>query len=264
MKAVKHHVSEKWVVMYIERWIKAPIILPDGTEQKRTSGTPQGGVISPILANLTLHYVLDAWMRRELPCFEWCRYSDDGVVHCRSKAEATYVQNRVKARLEECGLEMHPEKSRIVFCWDGYKSRPKMFATSFTFLGYEFRARSAMNSKTGKVFTTFLPAVGKSQLKEMRRKVKYELNLRGKIHWDITEIAKLINPIARGWFNYYGKFQPSALNPIWRYINDCLMGWAKRKYKSLLKMRGRAFNLLERICQAKPRLFAHWQYCRHC
>src|SRR5580700_6596004 len=114
LRAVRKHVKCEWALLYIERWLTAPIELEDGTRVGRTRGTPQGGVVSPILANLFLHYTFDAWMTREYPDLPWCRYADDGLVHCRTEAEAVALKAALAARLAECQLEMHPDKTKIV------------------------------------------------------------------------------------------------------------------------------------------------------
>lgn len=166
LKAVRHHVREKWIGLYIERWIKAPLILPGGEVIAREAGTPQGGVASPILANLFLHYAIDSWMKRELSHIPWCRYADDGLLHCKTRRQAEFVLHRLEVRLKECKLRIHPEKTRIVYCQDdNRKAIPGMTNTSFTFLGFEFKARVALNIKRQVIFRNFLPAMGKDRLK---------------------------------------------------------------------------------------------------
>lgn len=259
MKAVRHHVQEKWIILYIERWIKAPMVMADGVETSRESGTPQGGVISPLLSNLFLHYAIDGWMRRTLPHISWCRYADDGLAHCKTRRQAEYVLKALSARLEECGLEIHPDKTKIVYCQDDNRPKVNGVSTKFTFLGFEFKARCALNRKKAITFRVFIPAIGKDRLKELRYKVKYKLRVLKFYHLSLQGLAKAINPVIQGWINYYGKFYPSALNVLSKYLNDCLMRWARRKFKSLLKKRGRAYKMLKEIYQSNPNLFAHWK-----
>src|ERR1700724_244894 len=180
LRAVRKHVKCEWALLYIERWLTAPMDLEDGTRVGRTRGTPQGGVVSPILANLFLHYTFDAWMAREYPDLPWCRYADDGLVHCRTEAEATAVKAKLAARFAECHLEMHPDKTKIVYCKDA-KRKGKYPNTMFDFLGYRFGPKAVKNKKTKEVFTNFIPQVSASSLKSMRKTIG-ELQLRRRTH----------------------------------------------------------------------------------
>ncbi len=118
MKAIRHHCDCPWVLLYIERWLTAPLKQQDGSLTAHDQGTPQGGVVSPILANLFLHYAFDAWVRREMPRVPFCRYADDGLLHCKSRRQAEYVMRAISERFQQCGLEIHPDKSCIVYCKD--------------------------------------------------------------------------------------------------------------------------------------------------
>ena len=160
-RALEKHTECTWVRLYIGRWLKAPLQLADGTLVARTRGTPQGGVVSPVLANLFLHYAFDAWMARTFPGVPWCRYADDGLVHCKTEAEAQAIKAALAARLQQCGLEMHPGKTQIVYCKDG--SRKGQYPnTKFDFLGYCFRPRVVKNSKRNSLFVSFTPAVSRA------------------------------------------------------------------------------------------------------
>jgi len=245
----------KWAVLYIERWLKAPMEREDGTRVERTRGTPQGGVISPVLANLFMHYTFDAWMTREHPDLPWCRYADDGLVHCRTEAEAVAVKAKLAARLAECQLEMHPEKTKVVYCKDG-RRRGKHPNTKFDFLGYCFRPRAAINRKH-KMFTGFGPQVSATSLKAMRQKIR-ELKLRKRTQIRLADIAREINPILQGWLNYYGRYNPAAMYPMWRYVNATLVAWAMRKYKRYAGRKTQAGRMIAAIAIKRPRLFVHW------
>ena len=255
LRAVRKHVKCKWAVLYIERWLKAPMEREDGTRVERTRGTPQGGVISPVLANLFMHYTFDAWMTREHPDLPWCRYADDGLVHCRTEAEAVAVKAKLAARLAECQLEMHPEKTKVVYCKDG-RRRGKHPNTKFDFLGYCFRPRAAINRKH-KMFTGFGPQVSATSLKAMRQKIR-ELKLRKRTQIRLADIAREINPILQGWLNYYGRYNPAAMYPMWRYVNATLVAWAMRKYKRYAGRKIQAGRMIESIANKRPRLFVHW------
>ena len=257
LKAVRKHVTCPWAVLYIERWLTAPMVMEDGTQVERICGTPQGGVVSPLLANLFLHYAFDLWMARTHPELPWCRYADDGLVHCRSEQEAQAIKAKLQARLAECHLEMHPTKTKIVYCKDG-RRKGKYPNRSFDFLGYCFRPRLVKNSRRGTLFWSFTPAVSRAALTEMRQKIR-ETNFRNRTQIALGDIARGLNPLLRGWMEYYGRYNPSALYPVFRQVNRTLVAWAMRKYKHLAGHRTRASLFLESIAEKNPRLFAHWQ-----
>jgi group II intron reverse transcriptase/maturase len=253
-KAMRHHTDCRWVLLYIERWLVAPIRMPDGTQEPREKGIPQGGVVSPVLSNLFLHYAFDAWMTREFPEVRWCRYADDGLVHCRTKKEAQVIRAALEERFSECGLELHPKKTKIVYCKDDRRTGDHQH-TSFDFLGYTFRPRSVKNQKQGTLFVGFTPAVSKSALKAMRSEIRW---FRRRSDFSLSEIARLLNPKLRGWMAYYGRYYPSAMYAVWRHFNTTLVAWAMQKFKSLRRRKTQAGRFLERIAQRDPRLFYHW------
>jgi RNA-directed DNA polymerase len=257
LSAVHKHVTCKWSLLYIERWLKAPMELEDGTRVERSKGTPQGGVVSPVLANLFLHYAFDAWMAREYPDLPCCRYADDGLVHCRTEAEAIAIKAKLAARLTECRLEMHPEKTKIVYCKDVNRTG-KYPNTKFDFLGYRFGPIGTRNRKTNKVFTGFDAQVSATSLKAMRQEIR-GLKIRRRTHVDLADIAGEINPILQGWMNYYVRYTPSAMNPIWHYVNATLLAWVMRKYKRYAGQKIRAGRLIGAIANKRRRLFVHWR-----
>jgi RNA-directed DNA polymerase len=257
LKAIRKHVTCPWAVLYIERWLTAPMVMEDGTQAERSCGTPQGGVVSPLLANLFLHYGFDLWMARTHPDLPWCRYADDGLVHCRSEQEAQAVMAELQARLAECHLEMHPTKTKIVYCKDGTR-KGRYPNRSFDFLGYRFRPRLVKNSRRGTLFWNFTPAVSPAALTAMRQAIR-ETNFRNRTQFELDDIARELNPVLRGWIEYYGRYSPSALRPVFRQVNKTLVTWAMRKYKRLAGHKTRAGLLLESIAEKNPRLFAHWR-----
>jgi RNA-directed DNA polymerase len=256
LKAVRKHVTCTWALLYIERWLTAPME-QNGNRIERTRGTPQGGVVSPILANLFLHYAFDLWITRTHPDLPWCRYADDGLVHCRTEQEAQALKAELQARLAECQLQMHPTKTRIVYCKDG-KRKESYPIVKFDFLGYEFRPRAAWGTQRRNVFCGFTPAVSPSALKSMRAKIR-ELNIRRRTQVSLVDVAREINPLVRGWIGYYGRYNPSALNPMVRYVNQTLLAWAMRKFKRFRGHKIRTSRFLRRLAKDHASLFVHWQ-----
>ncbi len=258
LRAVRKHVQCKWALLYIERWLKAPMELEDGTRVERTCGTPQGGVVSPILSNLFMHYTFDLWMARTHPDLSWCRYADDGLVHCRTEQEALALKAALQARLAECRLEMRPTKTKIVYCKDR-KRRGTYPNVKFDFLGYCFRPRPVKNSRDNTLFCGFNPAVSPSALKSMRAKIG-DLGIRRRTELSLAEVALRINPLLRGWINYYGRFAPSALTPLLRYVNQTLTAWVMRKFKRFKAHKTRACHFLRTLSRQSAHLFVHWRF----
>ena len=256
MRAVKKHTNSEWIILYVERWLKAPFKMKDGTIVARMSGTPQGGVISPVLANLFLHYAFDNWMERNQPQNPWARYADDAVVHCRTQKEAEKLLHRLKQRFKECGLELHPDKTRIVYCKDDDR-REKHEVTSFDFLSYTFRPRRSKN-RYGKYFINFTPAVSNKAATYMRQTIRqWRIHLKPGLK--LEDIAREVNPVLQGWINYYGRFYKSRMYPVLRHMNQALVQWARRKYKTLETHKTRAENFLGNIAKREPKLFVHWK-----
>ncbi len=254
IKAVAHHTDERWVLLYIDRWLRAPMQMADGTLREREKGTPQGSPVSPVLANLFMHYAFDLWLAREYPGCPFERYADDAVIHCTTERQARHLLADLAERLGSVGLELHPDKTKIVYCQDT-KRRGEAEYTSFDFLGYTFRGRRA-KGKRG-VFTNFSPAMSTAAKKAKSRQIR-EWHL---IRWsgsDLSRLAEEINPQVRGWINYYGAFYRSELHFLARRINEHLVRWAMRKFKRLKGRPVRAWAWLNAVIRREPRLFAHW------
>ena len=255
LKAIRRHVQCKWALLYIERWLTASME-QDGHRIERDRGTPQGGVISPILSNLFLHYTFDLWMKRTHPDLPWCRYADDGLVHCRTEQEAEPVKAALQARLAECRLELHPTKTKIVYCKDA-KRKGTYPNVKFDFLGYCFRPR-VVSMRNGRLFCGYTPAVSPSALNDMRATIR-DLKLRRRTQVSLADIAQRLNPLLRGWIQYYGRYTPSALVPLHRYVNETLAAWARRKFKRFRADRVRALHFLQKLARSDEHLFVHWQ-----
>jgi len=256
LKAVRKHVTCKWALLYIERWLTAPME-QNGNRIERTRGTPQGSVISPILSNLFLHYAFDLWMKRTHPDLPWCRYADDGLVHCRTEKEAEALKAELQTRLAECQLEMHPTKTRIVHCKVTNRGRAYQ-NVKFDFLGYCFRPRRVMRPSDRKVVGGFTPAVSPTAVKAMRATIR-DLKIRRQTQRTLGDVAQMLNPLLRGWIEYYGRYTPSALYPLFRYVNVTLLAWAQRKFKRFKAHKVRARVFLLKLAQTRADLFVHWQ-----
>ena len=256
LRAVKKHAPEQWIILYIERWLKAPVQEEDGRLVPRERGTPQGGVVSPLLANLFLHYALDRWLAAHYPQVPFERYADDVIAHCRTERQAQEMRKAIAARLQSCGLELHPEKTKIVYCKDD--SRKKTYPNeTFDFLGYAFRPRSSMTRK-GKFFLNFSPAVSNQAAKAIRDTFR-SWKLPQRSDKAIEDLSRMFNPIIRGWIQYYGRYYRSALYPTMHELDRDLALWAKRKYKKLRSHLRKAKHWIARISRRAPELFAHWQ-----
>lgn len=256
IEMVKRHTEEQWIILYIERWLKTPFKMQDGTIVERTAGTPQGGVISPVLANLFLHYVFDDFMSREFPNIPWVRYADDGALNCVSIKQAKYIIKVLNKRLKAFGLELNLSKTKVVYCKDDDR-KGDYENISFDFLGYTFKPRHAKN-KYGKYFTSFLPAMSDKAQKAVRKEIRnWKLQL--KPDKTLKEIANMFNSKIQGWINYYSHFYKTEVVYTLNYINRCLVKWVRRKYKKR-NSRKKAVNWLREIAKRDTKLFAHWKF----
>jgi len=256
-RAVVHHTDLPWVRLYIARWLRAPVQRPDGTLGERTKGTPQGGVISPLLANLFLHYAFDFWMQRTYPRIRFERYADDTIVHCGSEREAGEVLEAIRGRFEQCGLELHPTKTRIVYCKDD--DRPGKFEhNKFDFLGYTFQPRPAKN-RWGKLFVSFLPAISTKAAKAIRQAIREWRMASTRNNQRLEDLAQLTNPVVRGWMNYYGRFYRSKCVQVLRHLNVALAAWVRRKYKRFRRRERASMHWLGCIARRDPKLFVLWE-----
>lgn len=256
MRAVRKHTDCKWVILYIERWLQAPVLMPDGSMVSREKGTPQGAVVSPILSNLFLHYAFDTWMRKHYPDIQFERYADDVICHCDSEAQAIALREALEHRFAVCKLELHPQKTKIAYCKDANR-RGSYPMRGFDFLGYAFRPRQAMNRR-GQLFVSFSPAVSTKAAKAMRETMRrWRLHNRGDLGLD--DLVRWTRPVIQGWTLYYGRFHPSALERALKTLDAYLVRWAQRKYKHLKRHKSRAWDWLTRLKSREPTLFPHWQ-----
>jgi RNA-directed DNA polymerase len=256
LKAVGRHTDQQWVLLYVGRWLQAPTRHVDGTVEQRERGTPQGSAISPLLANLFMHYAFDVWMGRKFPTVAFERYCDDVVVHCTTEKQARFVKDSITRRLADVGLEVHPDKTRIVYCKDTNRSGSAEHER-FDFLGYTFRPRLVV-SKTGEHFVSFVPGVSGDAKKAIGKTIR-ALRINRRSDRTLEDFAAMVNPLVRGWINYYGRFYRSELHPVLRRINTYLIRWAAAKYKRLHASRRRARRWLVAVSRRQPHLFAHWQ-----
>ena len=259
VKAVQAVTDARWVLLYVKRWLQAPLQHPDGTLSERDKGTPQGSAVSPVLVNLFMHYAFDLWMARNFPGCPFERYADDAVVHCKSRLRAEEVQAGIAARMKEVGLRLHPDKTRIVYCKDSSR-RGEHEHTSFVFLGFAFRAREAINSKNGVHFTSFSPAISPEALKAKGADLR-AMRIHRRTDLSLDDLVRWLNPIVAGWMHYYGRYYRSALYPLLERVSLYLRRWAGKKYRRL-----RTYRRFKRwwtgLLQRAPGLFAHWQWVR--
>lgn len=256
MIAVEKHCKEKWMLLYIERWLKAPLQKENGEVVERTKGVPQGSVIGPILSNLYLHYTLDMWLVKHYPESNFERYADDAIIHCNSERTANEVLAKLGERMKACGLTLHPEKTKIVYCKDSNRKGSYSNVT-FDFLGYTFMPRMAQNGTRKEWFTSFLPAVSRKSMSKMNSQLK-RLKIFRVSEITLNDLSEKINPILRGWISYYGRFYKAKLQNFMHGVNVKLASWARRKYKHLRTSEMKAIRWLHGITKAMPNLFAHW------
>ncbi len=263
MLAVEKHVPEKWVRLYVKRWLKTPVLLKSGKLiEKQGIGTPQGGVISPLLANLFLHYAFDKWLEKTDRALKFARYADDAILHCNSRGHAEYILKQVQKRMIECGLELHPEKTKIVYCRD-FRRKGKYSKVKFDFLGYSFQPRAALSKKTGKLFLGYDCAISISSRKRIADKLE-KLEIHKLTFKSIVGVAQYLNPMIRGWINYYGHFRGYELSKVFQLLRKRLVRWARKRYKRYKTSLNRAYRWYERVRKQFPYLFYHWQHGFSC
>lgn len=257
-RAVAHHTDLPWVRLYIARWLRAPMQMSDGALEARTKGTPQGGVVSPLLANLFMHYAFDVWMRRNYPGCPFERFADDAIVHCRSKEQAQHVLEAIRSRLAQCGLELHPVKTRIVYCQDADR-RGESDSVKFDFLGYSFQPRLAKN-RWGKHFLSFLPAISAKSAKAIRATIRGWRMASTRNNQQLEDLARLVNPSVRGWMNYYGRYYRSKCVLVLRDLNVALAAWVRRKFTQYRCRERASMHWLGRVARRDRALFVLWQH----
>lgn len=262
MQVVRHYVSEKWLLLYIQRWLTSSMLMPDGTIQQRTKGTPQGGVISPLLANMFLHVVFDAWMQKhhadtKYGSIRWERYADDIIVHCKTEKQAAYILNQISKRMKECKLDLHPEKTKIVYCKQSNRDG-KNENISFNFLGFEFRPDSVRTPK-GKLWLGYFARISGKAKKHIVSEIR-KCNIHRNTGAELMSIAQQLAPKLRGWITYFGAFRPYAMQQVFSVLNERLVRWCTNKYKRYRRRTREARQHLKEICKDYPNLFVHWQY----
>ncbi len=258
MLAVKKHVLEKWCLMYIERWLQMPVQTKTAElVEKQGKGTPQGGVISPLLANLFLHYAMDKWLEQTHSAVRYVRYADDAILHCKSKVQADYVLRNLTKRMKQCGLELHPEKTKLVYCRD-HRRQGDHPMVKFEFLGYSFQPRTTKSKRNGELYLGYDCAISIGSKKRIAEKMR-ELDIEHLTHKSIVGVAKFLEPYIRGWINYYGKFRIWEMNSIFQLLRRRLVTWARKRYKRYKTSINRAYDWLKRVKEQFPGLFYHWR-----
>lgn len=261
MKAVSHYTSKKHILLYVKRWLEAPIQMEDGTiVQNHDKGTPQGGVISPVLANIFLHVVFDKWMEKNYPEAPFERYADDIVIHCRNIKDSLRMLENINKRMNECKLELNQQKSKIVYCRRNQKRQPpfKVRYQKFDFLGYTFKPR--VIKERGKIKLGFSPGISQKRQTKIAKKL-YKLKIHRMVHLHLSDIAVILAPKLRGWINYYGKFRKSELRKIFRILNKRLARYIRNKYRRFRKKHWFfSYKHLINISKSYPTMFYHWEH----
>jgi len=262
IRALRHFTKTEYHIMYVKRWLKAPVQKENGEIQQRTKGTPQGGVISPLLANLFLHVSFDKWFEKRFPELTFERYADDIIVHCHSEKQANYVLDTIRKRMTECKLELHPDKTKIIYCERNYKEKlpTKPEHVSFDFLGFTFRPRKVKTPR-GKFITGFRPGISKKSRKKIWQTLR-EMKLHRIVGTTIDKIGFInnLNLKIRGWINYYGVYRLSDLRAVFRVLNNRLLKWVQNKYKRFRNQTTKARQWLRNIAKCFPNLFEHWKF----
>lgn len=261
LKALGYYCNKKHILLYVKRWLEAPVQLPDGTlKHPNGKGTPQGGVISPVLANIFLDIVFDKWLEKNYEGVQFERYADDVVIHCKSIKEALRLLEAIKQRLKDCKLELNKEKSKIVYCRRNQHRQPpfKVHYQKFDFLGFTFKPR--IIQERGKIKVGFTPAMSSKSMQKINKELS-KLQLHRFVYSPLSKIASLLKLKTRGWINYFGKFRKSEMGKLFRVLNLRLAKWVRNKYR---KFRRRhwylSYKYLQGISRDYPNLFEHWKY----
>ena len=261
LKALNHYTDKKHILLYVKRWLDAPVKLLDGTiKHPNGKGTPQGGVISPVLANIFLDIVFDKWMEKNYEKIKFERYADDVVVHCQDIKQALRLLEAITQRLKDCKLELNKEKSKIVYCRRNQKRQPpfKVKYQKFDFLGFTFQPRIVKERNKTKL--GFTPAMSRKSMSRIGKEL-YKLQLHRWVHFPISRIAELLKLKIRGWINYYGKFRKSEMRKVFRVLNLRLAKWVSNKYRRFRRRHWYyAYKYLQGISKDYPNLFEHWKY----
>lgn len=261
IKALEYHTDKKHILLYSKRWLEAPVQLPDGTlKHPEGKGTPQGGVISPVLANIFLDIVFDKWMEKNYPDTPFERYADDIVVHVHSIKDALRLLDAIKKRFKDCKLELNNEKSRIVYCRQNQKRQPpfKPRYQKFDFLGFTFKPR--IIKERGKIKLGFTPAISQKSITRILKELN-KTNFQRWVHFPISRIAELLNARLRGWINYYSPFRKSEMRKLFRVVNLRLNCWVRNKYRKFRRRHWyNAYKYLQGIAKCFPNMFEHWRY----
>lgn len=255
LKAVSHVMEEKWVLMYVERWLKMPVQKQDGTvEPKQGKGTPQGGVISPLLANLYLHFAMDKWLSKHYPTVRFVRYADDVVIHCSTHQQAEQVKEALINRLAEVKLRVNESKTHIAYCKD-YRRKGSHDKVKFEFLGFSYQPRARKSKRDGKNFMAFTAEISQTNKKRIIQTIR-ELGAWRDTRVEIQSIADQLNAKLRGWINYYGLYSKRSLRWTLLKVEERLIKWLKKKHKAGTR---KAIAKLKVIRRENPELFYHWK-----
>jgi RNA-directed DNA polymerase len=260
LKALGHFTKKKHIHLYVERWLKSPIQKKDGIIYAREKGTPQGGVISPLLANIFLHFVFDKWLEKTQPSIVFERYADDIIIHCSSHSQACWTLESVKARFIQCKLELKEGKSNIVYCKQNQRKHPpfEVEHVSFDFCGFTFKPRM-VKSYLGHFYLCFTPSISRKRSKRISTDL-FKMKLPNMVYLRLSDLAAMLEPKIRGWLQYYGKFRKSELHHVFRVLNMRLVHWVQNKYRRFRRSHW-VFGLryLKGIAKHYPNMFLHWR-----
>jgi len=258
MRILRKFTDKRHILLYCERWLKAPARTEEGEDRDRNEGSPQGGVISPLLSNIFLHEVFDSWMQQHHSIMVFERYADDIIIHTRSIEQSAFILDKVRERFKQYALELNEEKTKIVYCYRTarFHKESKDVPVSFDFLGFTFKPRKCSRSD-GQRFWGFRPSISMKSRKRIIGEIK-KLAIHKWVDKDIHFIAAALASKIRGWINYYGKYRISELHPLFRALNKRIARWLRNKYR--LKTYGHSYSLMKRIIASFPNTFVHWEY----